>query len=251
MQGCQDLSNNVCIRCLPGFYLRNGFCTTDANCITVENALCTKCIDGFRLLNGLCVKNSIDNCLTQRDEDCLECLSGYMKITLYGKVYCILRRIIISGCSSEQYPCQKCDAGFELRDDGLCYAKRCLYQLPRFSLRTCSACYPYYRLDPTNRFCILYNCKDPSCYDTSTVPEGFRSANRAGFLIEIEYCTQLEDDYSCRTCANYRYPNVLIQWNLCHPSNCKSSQLYNCSGNCYNYFNNWLADKSVCVADNC
>lgn len=174
VQGCQDLSNNTCVRCLPGFYLRNGFCTTDANCITVENALCTKCIDGFRLVNGLCVKNSIDNCLTQRDEDCLECLSGYMKITLYGKVYCILRRIIISGCSSEQYPCQKCDTGFELRDDGLCYAKRCLYQLSRFSLRTCSACYPYYRLDPTNRFCILYNCRDPSCYDTTVVPEGFR-----------------------------------------------------------------------------
>ena len=70
-------------------------------------------------------------------------------------------------------------------------------------------------------------------------------------MIEIQYCTQLEDDYSCRTCSNYRYPNVLVQWNLCYPSNCKSPQSFNCSGNCYNYFNNWLNDKSVCVADNC
>lgn len=28
--------------------------------------------------------------------------------------------------------------------------------------------------------------------------------------------------------------------------------MYNCSGNCYNYFgNNVINDKSVCVADNC
>ena len=165
--GCQDLSNGTCLRCFNGFYLRNGYCIIDPNCLTVDAGLCVKCIDGFRLFNGLCVKNSIDNCLTQRDEDCLECQADYVKLTLYGKVYCVLRRIIYSGCSIEQYPCPRCESGFELREDGFCYAQKCLTQLSRFSLRTCSSCYPYYKIDPTKRFCILYNCNSPSCYGSN------------------------------------------------------------------------------------
>lgn len=69
--GCQLLSNGTCTQCLDGYYLRNGYCILDPNCIAADSGSCIKCIDGFSLVNGLCVKNTIDNCLTQKDDDCL------------------------------------------------------------------------------------------------------------------------------------------------------------------------------------
>jgi hypothetical protein len=120
-------------------------------------------------------------------------------------------------------------------------------------LRTCTYCLPYYVFDPSNSFCILYNCNpnNISCYTNDTPPPGFTGTNVTG-IINITYCLSINSDYSCNRCTNYRYPNTQVRWNLCYPSNCLISTLYNCSGNCVANFGNYISnDNSVCVASNC
>lgn len=120
-------------------------------------------------------------------------------------------------------------------------------------MRTCTYCLPYYVFDPSNSFCILYNCNpnNISCYTNDTPPPGFTGTNVTG-IINITYCLSINSDYSCNKCTYYRYPNTQIRWNLCYPSNCLISTLYNCSGNCLTNFGNYISsDNSVCVASNC
>lgn len=96
-------SNNlrICSVCIEGYFLRNGYCTRDPNCIEITNGVCSKCINGFRLEGGICKKNTIDNCLIQIGEECQQCVNGFVKISLFGRSYCVLRRIVYSGCQIE------------------------------------------------------------------------------------------------------------------------------------------------------
>lgn len=106
MPGCQNFStftngSTYCIKCLTGYYLINGFCINDANCVTADNiGTCLTCVTGYQLISKICYKNDIDNCLVQQANVCLQCANGYISISVYDRNYCLLRQIAYSGCSN-------------------------------------------------------------------------------------------------------------------------------------------------------
>ena len=104
--GCQNFStytngSTYCTTCLTGYYLINGFCITDGNCITVDNlGTCLSCAAGYQLISNICYRNDIANCLVQQANVCLQCMNGYVPISVNGRNYCLLRPIAYNGCSN-------------------------------------------------------------------------------------------------------------------------------------------------------
>jgi len=140
-----------------------------------------------------------------------------------------------------QYPCLKCAIGYVL-NGSLCYARRCLTYK---SNRDCLTCINYYSLVlPTNNFCILYNCNNPSCYESDAPPSGFYIDGNNS--LQISYCIRY-NQANCILCSNYRYPNPNVLFGLCYPWNCAINSLIDCRSCLPGY--SYLA--GTCVSQNC
>jgi len=110
-------------------------------------------------------------------------------------------------------------------------------------------CINYYTFEPTQRFCILYTCSNPNCYESDAPPSGFYSDGSDGSL-KISYCISYTGA-NCGQCQGYRYPNPSILYNLCYPYNCQTPNLLNCSSNCLANFISTATYSGVCLASNC
>lgn len=180
---------------------------------------------------------------------CLNCLENY---TLNDKGICVSSDQLFYGCATRAYPCPKCAQGYFL-NNSLCYARRCISYKPN---RDCQACINYYNFDPTLRFCILYTCANPSCYESDDPPAGFyvdsswKGGLNANGWLKISNCV-IYNGANCGQCDGYRYPNPAILYNLCYPYNCQVPTLINCSNNCLNNFAPIANQTPSCLALNC
>ena len=167
-----DKSNkdNLCIKCINGFYLSKDkmSCTKEINCVTGDKktGLCNWCIDNYyldlkdRKCKPYSEKEDIKYCKILNEGICSEC-DKYYYLTRDNKCS------ISANCSkSKNTLCLKCLEGFHLGLDKKCIdVKRCIYSKNNECIE-CEDGYYYNRVNRTCKKAIgnFTNCKSNSYY---------------------------------------------------------------------------------------
>lgn len=184
IENCLDQKQNICYRCINGFYLYNNKCIKcQMNCIMCNSSQCIKCNNQTYLENGLCknltdeIKDKCYKTIPGNSNQCAICKDGYYNLN--GNCYncpinctkcnsiecfdCIKENFLNENLSCSSYDllqncivktingCKKCEDGYYL--DRYCY--ECTPNCNNCDIDNCYNCTQDYIL--INNECIHYS----------------------------------------------------------------------------------------------
>lgn len=240
MPNCRYINQanaQVCLSCIPGFYLFNGICYSIVGCGLYSYITgCVNCISGYLLQGSLCVK---DLCAQYSSAGvCQSCISGYIlrnatclnytancqtyqlnQTTNIGCTQCNPQYQLINGLcfklpnnclsmNSTTNQCLVCVNGFYLYIDFICYQQiaNCVTQ----TASLCNNCSNGYYLSANGSSCIIinpiYKCQIQDYINNHCIQclAGFQLTN--SYYCIAQNCNQYNlQTYVCQTCRQGYY----------------------------------------------
>lgn len=258
-------TNNICIECKVGYYLKNDVCLninkTINNCkIYLDEENCQICNDGYGLKNNLCVIGISQNCKQYSNYNtCITCLSDspiyILNKNQNGSIDCV--QITTPNCIKTQTildgTCILCNNNYYLDSNQECQLTTTISNCEIYlSNEACLKCKTNYMLSLDKKECIssnkigLYNC---DLLVNTTV--AFCTSCNYGFILINGICTEIKSLYNISNC-------MIINTNTTSCYSCVPGSYQISNGTCisnnnsinYEYliFGEYKAESSLMIA---